>query len=379
MILKKKLEKVINQRKTLLGVGPMSANVVDASIEIANYHNLPLMMIASRRQIDSLEFGGGYVNNWDTSSFSNYIKKKDKKKNIILCRDHGGPWQNNLEITKKYNLRQAMKSAKESYLTDIKNDFKIIHIDASINLQSNNKIHDALERTYELYEFCYAQAKKLKKDILIEVGTEEQTGTTNTFEEIEFFLSKLVSFCKLKKLPKLFFIVLQSGTKVMEMKNIGIFESMVRIKNEIPVEIQIFKLLEICKKFGVYFKEHNTDYLTKIEEIVHPLVKLDRQDFIKKNNSKTLVFDIPLLFEINSQEDFDAVACASTTFDLQKERVLSRPGMTKTIFKTILLKQISSEEKCNRSDYIIDTADIQKAEACVETILKDIERKLKNA
>ena len=46
------------------------------------------------------------------------------------------------------------------------------------------------------------------------------------------------------------------------MKNIGIFESIVRVKNEIPVEIQIFKLLEICKKFGVYFKEHNTDYLT---------------------------------------------------------------------------------------------------------------------
>ena len=93
MILKKKLEKIINQRKTLLGVGPMSTNVVDASIEIANFHDLPLMMIASRRQIDSLDFGGGYVNNWDTSSFSNYIKKKDKKKNIILCRDHGGPWQ----------------------------------------------------------------------------------------------------------------------------------------------------------------------------------------------------------------------------------------------------------------------------------------------
>lgn len=124
---------------------------------------------------------------------------------------------------------------------------------------------------------------------------------------------------------------------------------------------------------------HNTDYLIKIEKIVHPLVKLDRQDFIKKNKGKTLVFDIPLLFEINSQGDFDAVACASTTFELQKERVLSRPGMTKKIFKTILLKQISSKEKCSRSDYIIDTADIQKAEACVETILKDIERKLKNA
>ena len=109
------------------------------------------------------------------------------------------------------------------------------------------------------------------------------------------------------------------------------------------------------------------------------MFKLNRQDFIKKNNGKILVFDIPLLFEINSQGDFDAVACASTTFELQKERVLARPGMTKKIFKTILLKQISSKEKCSRSDYIIDTADIQKAEACVETILKDIERRLKNA
>ena len=119
--------------------------------------------------------------------------------------------------------------------------------------------------------------------------------------------------------------------------------------------------------------------MTKIEKIVHPLVKLNRQDFIKKNKGKTLVFDIPLLFEINSQGDFDAVACASTTYGLQKERVLSRPGMTKKIFKSILLKQISSKEKCSRSDYIIDTGDVQKAEACVDTILKDIERRLKNA
>ena len=123
----------------------------------------------------------------------------------------------------------------------------------------------------------------------------------------------------------------------------------------------------------------NTDYLTQVEKIVHPLVKLDRQDFIKKNNGKTLVFDIPLLFELNFQGDFDAVACASTTFNLQKERVLSRPGMTKKIFKSILLKQIGSNEKCSRSDYIIDTADVQKTEACIETILKDIERRLKNA
>ena len=165
-----------------------------------------------------------------------------------------------------------MKSAKLSYMEDIKNNFKIIHIDTSLFLRKKNKIEESLERTYELYEYCYEISRKYKKEILIEVGTEEQSGSTNTFEEIEFFLENLVSFCKNSKLPKLFFIVLQSGTKVMEMRNIGIFDSNIRIKNQIPVEIQIYKLLEICKKFGVYFKEHNTDYLSSESLRWHPFL-----------------------------------------------------------------------------------------------------------
>ena len=73
------LHKLIAKRKTLLGIGPMSLNVVDSAIEIANKKRVPLMMIASRRQIDSEEFGGGYVNNWSTKSFADYVKKKIKK------------------------------------------------------------------------------------------------------------------------------------------------------------------------------------------------------------------------------------------------------------------------------------------------------------
>ena len=68
------------RKSTLLAVGPMSKNCVDASIELSNKYNTPLMLIASRRQIDSEYFGGGYVNNWTTKTFSDYVKKKDKKK-----------------------------------------------------------------------------------------------------------------------------------------------------------------------------------------------------------------------------------------------------------------------------------------------------------
>ena len=71
------LEKYIKDRKcTLLGVGPMSLNCIDATIELAEEHKSPLMMIASRRQIDAEQFGGGYVNNWSTETFSRYVKKK---------------------------------------------------------------------------------------------------------------------------------------------------------------------------------------------------------------------------------------------------------------------------------------------------------------
>tara|TARA_A100001011_G_scaffold292447_1_gene304142 strand:- start:20906 stop:22072 length:1167 start_codon:yes stop_codon:yes gene_type:complete len=260
----------IKKGRTLLGVGPMSKNIVDACIELVEQYNVPLMMISSRRQIDSDIFGGGYVNNWSTERYSNYIRSKSPNNKIILCRDHGGPWQNSLEIKKKYSELKAMESAKRSYESDINSNFKVIHIDTSLDINSTPKIDKVLDRTFELYEHCFSYASKKKKEILFEVGTEEQSGVTNTYEETEYFLNKLSKFCKRNNLPKLFFIVLQSGTKVMETRNIGTFESLVRIKNEIPAEIQIFKIKEICKKYKVYFKQHNTDYLSDDSLNWHP-------------------------------------------------------------------------------------------------------------
>ena len=65
------LKKLIKPNKTLLGVGPMSLNCVKAASEVANKFKFPIMLIASRRQIDSRENGGGYVNNWNTENYSN--------------------------------------------------------------------------------------------------------------------------------------------------------------------------------------------------------------------------------------------------------------------------------------------------------------------
>ncbi len=259
-----------NKRATILGVGPMSKNCIDASCELAS-KKIPIMLIASRRQIDCDELGGGYVEKWSTEKFSKYVRNKNR--NIILCRDHGGPWQNNVEIEKKLNLKEAMKSAKLSYQKDIDNNFKIIHIDTCIDPnKSKVSTKESLERLFELLTFCNEYSKKKNKKILYEVGTEEQSGTTNTFEEIDFYLNKIVNFCKKEKIDKPSFIVLQTGTKVLETENVGSFQSEVRTKYEIPPEIQIFKVLELCKKYGIWMKEHNGDYLSDDSLKWHPIL-----------------------------------------------------------------------------------------------------------
>ena len=56
----------------------------------------------------------------------------------------------------------------------------------------------------------------------------------------------------------------------MEMRNIGSFDSPIRVENELPCEIQLPKVLELCKKFNVYMKEHNADYLTNESLKWHP-------------------------------------------------------------------------------------------------------------
>lgn len=258
------------RRCTLLGVGPMSKNCVDATIELANDHQVPLMLIASRRQIDSEVFGGGYVNNWSTEEFSRYVIDQDKKGFVILARDHGGPWQNTIEKEQKLSLKRAMESAKKSYEADILSGFELIHIDPSEDIFGISTTDQILDRVYELLEFCTSVAQKANKDIAFEIGTEEQSGGTNTREQLEYVLQNVLSFCDKSKIQKPTFIVIQTGTKVMETKNVGTFDWPLRIMGELPAEIQVPQMIELCNKYNIFMKEHNTDYLSDEALSWHP-------------------------------------------------------------------------------------------------------------
>jgi tagatose-1,6-bisphosphate aldolase non-catalytic subunit AgaZ/GatZ len=257
-------------RVTLLGVGPMSVNCVDAAIELANGYEVPIMLIASRRQIDSEEFGGGYVNNWTTEEFARYVTDNDKKGKILLARDHGGPWQNTKEKDQGLGLRRAMESAKSSYRADIAAGFQVLHIDPSVDIHGHVNVDDVLDRVFDLYEYCWSQAQQMGQEIIFEIGTEEQSGSTNSQEELDYTLNAIQQFCNKNTLPQPTFVVIQCGTRVMETRNVGSFDTPVRVANELPAEIQLPKMIEICNRYGIFMKEHNTDYLSDEALQWHP-------------------------------------------------------------------------------------------------------------
>jgi dephospho-CoA kinase len=96
--------------------------------------------------------------------------------------------------------------------------------------------------------------------------------------------------------------------------------------------------------------------LDRLEAIVHPAVGAMRKDFLASHADKPLVvFDIPLLYEKGGAEGLDAVAVVSAPAELQRERVLARPGMTVEKFEQILALQVPDAEKRAQADFVIDT------------------------
>ena len=114
--------------------------------------------------------------------------------------------------------------------------------------------------------------------------------------------------------------------------------------------------------------------LSGIEAIVHPLVALDRADFLRKTVSDIAVFDMPLLFEKGTETEMDATLLVTAPPDLQRKRVLSRQGMTETQFALILSRQMPDTEKRARATHIIETLSLASAESAVTALIDYLRR-----
>ena len=107
----------------------------------------------------------------------------------------------------------------------------------------------------------------------------------------------------------------------------------------------------------------------RLEENVHPLVAADRADFIARHAAAPIVvLDIPLLYETGAQTGLDGVAVVSAPAEVQRARVMSRPGMTEENFRLILSRQMPDAEKRQRADWVIPSDTLAGARVAIMDI-----------
>ena len=122
---------------------------------------------------------------------------------------------------------------------------------------------------------------------------------------------------------------------------------------------------------------HDGEMLQKLESIVHPLAGKMQKDFLEMQEAagkKAVILDIPLLLEKKAEGLVDVVVVVSTTPEVQKQRVLERPGMTEEKFHSILSKQMPDAEKREKADFVVDsTISVEDAHRQIRDIISRLD------
>lgn len=249
-------------------IGPMSKNIVDTVIEYSEKNNTNIGLISSRRQVDT---DGGYVNNWKTREFSEYVRNKTN--NVLLVRDHCGPLQGYKD---------------DDGLDSFKNDckfFDVIHIDVWKKYQT---LSDGLIKTIDFMNI----GVNINNNILFEIGTEESIRKFSV-DDIKYMLSYFKNNLDNTLFSKIKYSVIQSGTALLGNSNIGNYDSN-----------RLYDMLEIVKQYGLLSKEHNGDYVS--DEVLKEKFKMglnsiniapefgqiETRTIIENINSKSIIEDI---------------------------------------------------------------------------------------
>ncbi|MGN7714550.1 dephospho-CoA kinase [Agrobacterium radiobacter] len=129
------------------------------------------------------------------------------------------------------------------------------------------------------------------------------------------------------------------------------------------------------QKLGDVLRKNPANF-GRLEEIVHPLVRKRQEAFLavaRKDDRQFALLDIPLLFETGAESRVDKVVVVSCAPEIQRERVLSRPGMTEEKFEMILARQTPDAEKRRRADFIVDSGSgVEAARNQVREILQKL-------
>lgn len=213
-----------------IGIGPLSDEIIDSVFRYSQETHCPMMLIASKNQID---YDSGYVANTENLMTQTIKFKKWKYPQALVwvCRDHCGPGFN-----EETNLDDTYRTIQK----DIECGFDLIHLDFC---HFKGTHQEKLTETLRAAEY----ARHLNPNIKLEIGTDENTGEQNL--DFERLYDDLKHFLYLRPT----FYVVQTGSLVKEDRQVGKFNEGIN---------------QFCKDlhgFCIRLKEHNADFITPEE------------------------------------------------------------------------------------------------------------------
>jgi len=218
-----------------LGVGPMSTEIIEATYRYSEKNYTQMMLIASLNQINC---DGGYVNGWTTHQFRAHcdsIKAKYPLADVLICRDHCGPF-----FMGEADLEESMNRVYGNLAVDCGACFDIVHIDMC---HYSDDVHKVLAETIKAMDYCLS----INPQVRFEIGTDAiGMGVTNTLD-LMWILEKVKAY-------PIEFYVINTGSLIQDTWQAGIFD---------PCNTK--QCTSVLHKVGIRAKEHNSDYLTSSE------------------------------------------------------------------------------------------------------------------
>jgi len=94
--------------------------------------------------------------------------------------------------------------------------------------------------------------------------------------------------------------------------------------------------------------------LQKVNSIIHPVVRQNFKDWIKKNKDKKYIIkEAALLFESGTYQDLDEIITISAPEHIKIKRIMKRDKTDKESVQKRIRNQISDTEKIRKSDHVI--------------------------
>jgi hypothetical protein len=232
--------------KSKLGISAVSTSVIDVALDYAERERVPLMIVASRNQVEDASIGAGYTT-FTSSELAHYVHSNAPNYGIV-CRDHGGPYFSADDAG--LAAEEAHDRAVASLRCDIDAGFDLLHVDWS------KTFGDVAKETVAVV----GELRALAGDaVCFEVGADETDGGVDDVAEFENTLATW------RDCPApLQFVVGRTGTHVLERFQVGHFDF-----------DAVRSLTSAAHRAGFRFKEHNADYLSFDEITLRPAAGVD--------------------------------------------------------------------------------------------------------